>query len=195
MDKAELDVVLVGMRDFVARRVVEGFDDADTIIRSAVEVSEADLEPAELEAHAERLTTALIEEHLREQSQWVGPTDCDRLDRAFEELEGEGIVARHNCTCGQNCGHSEIWGEIAAVREEGGHEVQGYTFYHMQDTEGACEGGFLYLAYSAVSGNNEDTVQVGQRIVRALERAGLEVVWDGSAAQRIGVRLQWRRRR
>jgi hypothetical protein len=194
MDKRELVAILNQVRCFVAQRVAEGFDDAEAIIQAAVEVVEADLDREELEAHAERFTTLALEEHQRAQSQWVGPTDCDRLDRAFEELEREGIVARQNFTCCQTCGHSEIGGEIALVQAQG-REVHGYTFYHMQDTEGACADGFLYLAYGSVSGDRQETVNVGQRIARSLERAGLTVEWDGSAARRIGVRLQWRRRR
>jgi hypothetical protein len=195
MDKLELDAILTDMRDFVARRVAEGFDDPEHIIQSAVESVETDLGTEELEAHAARITTELIEEHRQEQSQWVGPTDCDRLDQAFEDLESEGIVARQNFTCCQTCGHYEIGGEIATAQAGGAHRVDGYTFYHMQDTEGACEGGFLYLAYGATAHTPQAAVRVGQRIVQALERAGLEVVWNGSAAERIGVRLQWRRRR
>jgi hypothetical protein len=193
MDKLNLDAVLAEMHDFVTRRVAEGFDDPQRIIESAVEVAETDLEPDELWGHAERLTTELIEKHRLQQNQWAGPTDCDRLDQAFDALEEEGIVARQNFTCCQTCGHYEIGGEIAQAEAEG-RQVRGYTFYHMQDTEGACASGFLCLAYG-MHGNGEGTVRVGQRIVRALEQAGLTVEWDGSAASWIGVRLQWRRRR
>ena len=193
MDKQVLDEVLAEMRDFVARRVAEGFDDPERIVEAAVEMTESDLGPEELEEYAERLTAHLLEEHLRQQSQWVGPTDCDRLDQAFEELEKEGIIARQNFSCCQNCGHSEIGGERADAEAEG-RQVWGYTFYHMQDTEGACEGGLLYLAYGSF-GEPDDTLGVGERIARALERAGLTVEWNGTAAQRIGVRLEWRRRR
>jgi hypothetical protein len=101
MDKLELDRVLAEMRDFIARRVYEGFDDPEHIIESAVEVTESVMDPEELEVHAERITTELIEEHRHQQSEWQGPTDCDRLDQAFEALEEEGIVARQNFTCCQ----------------------------------------------------------------------------------------------
>jgi hypothetical protein len=172
---------------------LEGFDDPGRIIESAVEMVEADLDDDELRAHAERLTAESLEEHQRRQSEWAGPTDCDRLDQAFAALEEQGIIARQNFSCCQNCGHAEIGEEIANAEAEG-RKVQGYTFYHMQDTEGACEGGFLYLAYGS-NGNRAQIVRIGRRIARALEQAGLTVEWDGSAAQRIGVQLHWRRRR
>jgi hypothetical protein len=194
MDKRKMDEALAQMRDFVARRVAEGFGDANTIAEWAVENIETDLQADELAEHAERLTEELIEEHRRRQEQWIGPTDCDRLDSAFAALEQQGIIARQNFSCCQNCGHHEIGAEIAAAERQG-RTIHGYTFYHMQDTEGACEGGLLYLAYGGRSGEAAETVRVGRRIVRALEQAGLAVEWDGSSARRIGVPLEWRRRR
>jgi len=197
-DKLALDELSVGLREEVARRVAEGFDSEDDVIDNVTEMaldnSETDLdEDAEDALHdlVERLTEEQFQEHRRRQSEWVGPTDCDRLDQAFAELEAEGIVARQNFSCCQNCGHSEIGGVIAQA--EG--PVDGYTFYHCQDTEGAVEGGFLYLAYGATRDGDEAVVAVGRRIVAALERAGLTVEWNGSRSQRIGVHVEWRRRR
>ena len=40
-------------------------------------------------------------------------------------------------------------------------EVQGYTFYHMQDNEVAAETGALCLTYGALTGNEEDSVAIG----------------------------------
>jgi hypothetical protein len=74
-------------------------------------------------------------------------------------------------------------------------QVDGYVFYHMQDTEGACAGGHLYLAYGATSDDPGQARRVGERVVEALRRAGLTAEWDGDPSRRIGVRLEWRRRR
>jgi hypothetical protein len=198
MDKLALDEVFHEIHTQVATRVAEGFDDDEGIVGGVTESVEADHELEDDEAddlrlHVERITAAELERHRRLQSSWVGPTDCDRLDQAFAELEGHGIVARQNFTCCQTCGHAEIWDEIAAASGE--RPVEGYTFYHMQDTESACWGGHLYLAYGATAEEPEALVNVARRIVRALERAGLTAEWDGNTSRRIGVRLTWRRRR
>jgi hypothetical protein len=172
---------------------LEGFDDAEQIVENVTESVESDHDCEGLRPHIERLTAELLEEHRRRQSQWVGPTDCDRLDEAFAALEAEGIVARQNFTCCQTCGHAEIWGEIEEVSAE--RDVDGYVFYHIQDTESACQGGGLYLAYGTTEGGPKELADIGRRIVRALERAGLTVRWNGSTGQRIGVEMEWRLRR
>ena len=74
-------------------------------------------------------------------------------------------------------------------------QVDGYVFYHMQDTESGCASGHLYLAYGATSKDPEQVRRVGQRVAEALRRAGLTVEWGGDVSERIGVRLEWRRRR
>jgi hypothetical protein len=191
IDKLKLDEIQDEMRAQIANRVAEGFDDEDNIVASVTEMLEGDHNIDGLEPFVERLTAELMQEHLRLQSEWVGPTDCDRLDQAFDALESQGIVSRQNFTCCSTCGHSEIWGEI----EQAEGQSDGYTFYHMQDTESAVEGGFLYLAFGATSGGEEGTRLIGERVASALRQAGLTVEWDGSPSRRIGVQLEWRRRR
>jgi hypothetical protein len=193
MDKVVLDEMLSEAREMIARDVFEGFNDADQIVANITETVESDHDGEGLRPFIERLTAELIEEHRRRQSQWVGPTDCDRLDEAFTALEAEGIVARQNFTCCQTCGHAEIWGEIEEASAE--RDIDGYVFYHMQDTESACEGGGLYLAYGTTEGGSEEAADIGWRIVGALERAGLTVHWNGKTSQRIAVQVEWRRRR
>lgn len=195
LDKLALDELSTNLREEITRRVAEGFASEDFIVDSITEYAldndEADLDEDAVRDLVARLTAESIQEHRRRQSEWVGPTDCDRLDQAFAELEMDGIVARQNFSCCQNCGHAEIGGEISAA--EG--PVDGYTFYHLQDTESAVETGFLYLAYGATDNGGEAVEAVGRRIAAALERAGLTVEWNGSRSQRIGVHVEWRRRR
>ena len=181
------------IRSFLTRRVAEGFDSAEEIIDSAIECFEVE-EDEELCRVIAHLTSERMAEYLRSQSQWPTPTDCDRLDWAFEELERDGIVARQNFTCCCNCGHYEIWDEIKQAREE--HPVEGYVFYHMQDTEAAVAGGYLYLAYGSVEEDEEALTTIGRKIVLGLERAGLRTQWDGQGNTRIRIiDFDWKRRR
>ena len=78
---------------------------------------------------------------------------------------------------------------------ESGRRVRGYAFYHMQDTESAIEGHRLYLNYGAVENGEAAAVGMGQEIAAALKQQGLQVGWDGTWAKRIGLRLDWKRRR
>ncbi|HWG47196.1 MAG TPA: hypothetical protein VN688_30815 [Gemmataceae bacterium] len=181
------------IRSFVAVRVTEGFESEEGIIESALETFEVDDENEAFHREVIRFTAEKMAEHRRAQSLWESPTDCDRLDWAFEELNRAGIVARQNFTCCSTCGHYEIGDEIEQAQAE--RSVEGYVFYHMQDTESACEAGYLYLAYGAVEEGEGAMVAVGRKIVLALEGAGLRTEWNGQGDTRIHVSLNWQRRR
>jgi hypothetical protein len=71
--------------------------------------------------------------------------------------------------------------------------VRGLTFFHQQDTEGAVEGGSIYLSYDAVD-DGVDSVEIAREIVAVLSAQGLKPNWDGTTAQRINVPLNWQRR-
>jgi hypothetical protein len=194
MDADTLQQAVEELGGYIRRDVAAGFSDPDHIAESAVEVLSGEHDAEALRPHALRLTREAIEAHRREQATWPAVTDCDRLDAAFVELERSGIVARQNFTCCQTCGHYEIGDEITAAREAG-REVRGYTFYHMQDTESAVEGGGLCLAYGALEPGDGALVAVGREIVKVLCRHDLKPEWDGSGAKRIFVSLDWKRRR
>jgi len=189
-----MDEALGKLQAWTQYQVKEGFDTREEIIEQAGLYAEETLERADLLRHVERLTDELMQAHRREQAQWATPTDCDRLDQAFAELERRGVVARQNFTCCQTCGLAEIGDEIEEVEKE--REVEGYVFYHMQDTESVLEHGGFCLAYGAVDGSQDGTAEVGHRAVEELVRAGLKVEWDGSVATRICVTdFDWKRRR
>lgn len=177
------------IREHIDRRIAEGFDTAEDIAQSAAEYFELE--------GKDRLLSSLVREamdrQLQSQQKWPSVTDCDRLDGCFAELEKDGIVARQNFTCCQTCGHAEIGDQILEAQKKGA--VSGYTFYHQQDTERAAEGGGVYLAYGSLSGEEQGTLDVAQRIADALRRSGLTVTWDGTTSQRIRVDLDWKRRR
>jgi hypothetical protein len=65
----------------------------------------------------------------------------------------------------------------------------------MQDTWAAADGQELYLSYGAVVEGEAAALQIGNEIVDALQRFGLRTDWDGSWSKRIGVQLNWQRRR
>lgn len=186
------------IRAFIARRVAEGFDSEEEIVEEAIGYFSEELgESDELNSLVEELACELLEAHQESEQSWQGDTDCDRLDRAFSELEENGIVARQNFTCCQTCGHAEIWEEIEqAKQEERETKPSGYVFYHMQDTERAVEDGALYLAYGAVDNSDDMAIKTAQKISEILRRNGLDVSWNGSLDKRLLVEnMTWRRRR
>lgn len=182
------------IKEMVSRKVKEGFDTYEEIVECVTECIEDEHPEPPVRPIVERFARESLALHMKEQSTWSLPTDCDRLDKAFEDLEENGIVARQNFTCCQTCGHAEIGDEIQETFKS--HPVIGYTFYHMQDTESAAEGGEVYLAYEAWEDGEDAQVGIGQKIVEILSKHGLKVIWDGSVKTRICISgLDWKRRR
>src|SRR5262249_12302420 len=95
---------LEDLREFIAYRVREGFESAHEIVETAhdweYDKSERDDRLSEIKG----LTAALRGAHQAEQAGWGPTTDCDRLDQAFATLNRQGIVARQDFSCCNNCG-------------------------------------------------------------------------------------------
>lgn len=185
---------VAALRDLVRRDVAGGFFDDDAILTNANDMFEEELPRPLLRVEASAALRVALADHRAAEQAWSDTTDCDRLDAAFAALEEQGVVARQNFTCCGTCGATEIWDEIEAAQEEG-VAVEGYAFFHMQDTESAVEGHGLYLNYGACEQGEETAVAMGHRIVAALEAQGLTTGWDGRLEQRISVSLDWKKRR
>jgi len=99
MEPRTLQQTIDDMRGYIQRQTAGGFNSPEDIENSALEVFSDDQEPEVLRPIAERLTREAVEAHLAAQEQWPSVTDCDLLDRAFEELERAGVVARQDFTC------------------------------------------------------------------------------------------------
>lgn len=161
-------------------------------------------------------------ERLAAQQTWRGPSDYDRLAAAFDRLGEQGVVARMNFTCCQNCGTDEIDDERTPARgaQPGGYQWRewAYTFFHQQDAERlADQPAVLYLSYSsfraaahldpalvqaARDGDRdadrrvriETNGAVGRIVADALRQQGLTVDWSGDPGDRIKVRItDWRK--
>jgi hypothetical protein len=123
---------------------------------------------------------------------WPAVTDCDRLDRAFEQLDAGGIIALQNAGMTMSDGISDV-GEV--LHERGRKGVKGYCFYHEQDVQRAVAGGGLMIAFGDLDDDKVQT-EVGRVVKGVLEAAGFEVAWNGDPERRISLpRIDWKRRR
>jgi hypothetical protein len=137
---------------------------------------------------AAALVDRLWLERVREQEQWRGETDPERLTKAFALLEEAGIIAREDFACCRTCGLSEI----GAKAPKGS---RGFVFFHRQCTERAAAGAGLTLYFGGLDGTDSTTAAVGREVVSALGRAGLPAQWNGDAGSAIEVNpLRWLRR-
>ncbi|CAL1692936.1 hypothetical protein MMB232_03119 [Brevundimonas subvibrioides] len=186
--------VLAQLRQRIETDVAAGFAPDDEIVEGAVDYLAGEMDADVMRAAAPVLLAEALAAHRRAQAEWPEITDCDRLDAAFAALEADGVIARQNFSCCGSCGSHEIWDEIDQARDAG-RPAHGYAFYHMQDTDAAVEGHGLYLGYGAEDGHPGGAVAVGHAIVSRLGEQGLATDCDGRVEKRIGVTLDWKRRR
>ncbi len=140
------------------------------------------------------IASGLLEQHMKLQASWPQTTDCDRLDLAFAELENNGIICRQDFADCLTCGYAEIWDEVKKVKRTG-KTVRGFTFFHQQDTEHAVLDGGIHLGYGSLLDDEKADLAIAGEVVDALRRHGLRVEWADTIKQRIGVQLDWKRRR
>jgi Arc/MetJ-type ribon-helix-helix transcriptional regulator len=188
------DEIVEEMREYIRSEVAGGYGNRDDAVQLGVDMLSDQVSEELLLPVSERLVDEALAEHARIAADWPEVTDCDRLDAAFTALERDGIVARQNFSCCGTCGAGEIWDEIAAADASGGSS-RGYAFFHVQDTERAVEGDGLYLNYGACAESESAAVGIAHEIVAQLEKAGLKTDWNGTYNRRIGVSLDWKRRR
>lgn len=187
----------------ISWRVAAGYDSRESIIRHSV--NEALME-TEGERHlnwfyeeASRMTDDTLRFHYRMQAEWLGETDCDRLDEAFAELDRNGVVVRQSFGSAVAYGHEDIWGDIQEAESQRQGAITGFVFFHHQDLQEVLATGLLRLSYGSTRTEGEDeaeTKAVGQLVLATLRKHGLTVDWNGSVSQRISVEnLRWERRR
>ena len=139
-----------------------------------------------------RSLTDVYREKAEAEKHWPPETDCDRLDRAFTQLEMQGVCAVQNAGYTQSDGHAEV---AHALQELGRDRFHGYCFFHGQDLERAIAGSGLLLAFGDLNDEAAKTVLVGQKIVAVLASfEGFTTNWDGKGTSRIDVRIDWKRR-
>jgi hypothetical protein len=189
-----MDKTLADLRSFIAPRIREGFGSVHDIVQEATHYAFETHGRDDLQLTIKRLVGELLAAHCAEQAGWEPSTDCDRLDEAFANLNEQGIVARQDFSCCNNCGFTEIWDEVE--KEEKRHPVEGYVFYHLQCTERAVKSGRLLLAYGCVEEDMANFLRVANKIVAELRRVGLDANWQGTAGHPIVVDgIVWRKRR
>jgi hypothetical protein len=184
------------MSDYAAleiRRLVwSGFYDApevrDIILEDIFEPGE--VEPAWVEGQIDEE----FARKLQVERAWPLVTDCDKLDRAFDELNDSGIIAIQNAGYTQDEGMEEV---TEAWQEDGGEDsgAEGYCFYHGEDLERAVDGEGLMLTFGDILGDESKGEEIGARIAEVLHRHGLAVTWSGTIEERIELpEIEWRRR-
>lgn len=172
--------------DVIALSTICGLDAGDQIEEIVEDVG---LTASAAEAVVVRLTRAAAERHADMAAGWEAPTDWDRLDRAFQDLERTGIVARHDLGLSLTDGCDQIDAVVDGIKAAG-VAVRGSVFYHRQDAEHAAMGDGLFLVFTGDRNGSHQAKLIGDEVRKALKARGL----NGSANARIRVDMVWRRR-
>jgi hypothetical protein len=125
---------------------------------------------------------------------WPAVTDWDRLDRAFQALRRQGLIALHLAGFTQSDGLEEVEDDY---EDAGGKESNyaGHCFYTEQDQEGALDETGMYIGFGHLSRDDAKGVAVGQVVRAALEAEELTVEWDGTTRSRLFIKdFRWQRR-
>jgi hypothetical protein len=211
------------LRETAWEWIAPGFRAREGLAEELIEFRDDIEVPGEVMLDAAReVIDEVWRERLAEEATWPDTGDFDALVRAFAALTQQGMVCRMDFTCCQTCGMAEIDDErtprAAAVEDDYPYEEWAYTFFHQQDSERLVQPeAILYLSYSAfrpapgvdpdlitrAKAGDEDArrdvvaltdTTVGEMVRDALVAEGLVVDWNGTNAQRIGVRLpNWRK--
>jgi len=124
---------------------------------------------------------------------WPPVTDCDRLDRAFQALQRQGIIALHRAGFTQSDGLEEVEDDYHDAGGEAS-DYAGHCFSTEQDQQGALDGSGICIGVGHLSGDDAKGVEVGHRLRAALEAEGLSVEWDGTIGRRPFVKgFRWQR--
>jgi hypothetical protein len=104
--------------------------------------------------------------------------------KAMRKLEKRGIIARPNYLCCTTCASSALaWDAVEAG-------AQGGVYWHRQDEEGLRKGKELNIGFVGAGYDDEKTAAVGRLLAEVLAEEGLDVMWDGSPDQKVGIRIR-----
>jgi hypothetical protein len=161
-----------------------------------VEEVEDSVYPDEIDR--EWIEAQMEEEFRRKQAveaTWTDVTDCDRLEEVFESLWDQGIIGLEAPGNTQDEGLEDV---TQHYHEAGGEQsdIVGYCYYVANDLPQVLEKGILEVTYGDIRGDDGKGVEIGRRVVSALEAAGFTVEWDGAIQTRLSIMgLRWQMRR
>ena len=108
-----------------------------------------------------------------------------RLNNLFRALRKHRLYTRQNFGCCGGCAAYELSNKIRESQDKKTPK-QGFVCYNRQNTERLAYG-YVFLEYAVLDSTDNQTVELGQIIIREAAKAGLATEWDNSAQTKIGV--------
>jgi hypothetical protein len=126
---------------------------------------------------------------------WTKPNDFDRLAKTFDQLIKEKIVCLHKAGYTKQDGEGDCM-EVIEKLNTLGIKAIGFCYYHSQDLARTVDKDIrnLYLGFDSPSQNDNEALQVANKIVSTLKENGFEVSWTGTIDQRIEIKnINWQK--
>lgn len=133
--------------------------------------------------------------HQQDSLTWKRPTDFDLLAKAFDLLITDKIVCLHNAGCSKQDGEYEC-AETIEMLSNLGIKAIGFCYYHSQDLGRAVDKDIrnLYLGFDSSTQDDNEALQVANKIVSTLKEYNFEVSWTGTVDQRIEIKnINWQK--
>lgn len=134
-------------------------------------------------------------QHQKDSLTWTRPNDFDRLAKTFDQLIQQKIVCLHNAGYTKQDGEGDCRETIERLNELGIKAI-GFCYYHSQDLARAIDKDTrnLYVGFDSATQDDNEAVQVANKIVSALKENGFEVSWAGTVDQRIEIKnINWQK--
>ncbi len=176
---------------YLVREVCAGFLSRDEMAQEAADVFADAADAKTLASNIDRMIEKLRELMAESRKSWPKVTDCQRLDKAFADLDSSGIIARQHFARCTNCGRAEIRDEIASARAQG-RTIRGYVFFHFQDTERALNNQGLLMTFGS-PGHPDEAGEIAKETAAVLSRHGLHPNWNGDPDVKIFLPINWKR--
>lgn len=113
----------------------------------------------------------------------------NNLTAAFADMRKEGLLARQNFLCCQNCAGYALT-EMAEKRVKAGKPFKGVVYYHAQDAAQRDNDEDFHLGYGNADSTEMGklglpTKEVGEIVIRCLKGRGVGYEWTGDDTERI----------
>jgi len=134
-------------------------------------------------------------QHQKESLKWIRPTDFDKLARSFDQLIRCRIVCLHKAGYTKQDGENECIEAIETLNEAGIKSI-GFCYYHSQDLARAVDKDIksLYLAFDSTTRDDNEALQVANKVVSVLKENSFEINWSGTIDQKIEIKnINWQK--
>ena len=109
-----------------------------------------------------------------------------KLEKVFNDLADENIVAIHNCGYDIEEGVQDAF-ELFVHLQNNDFTPAGFCFYTFEDIEEAIYESKLKITFGDFENNEDNVLEIGKIINRHLKEVGFKINWDGTINNQIEI--------